>query len=92
MDYLICEKCKNYYKLKPGEKPEDFSSKCECGKKLKYTNKSFHIDKPDWEEFLIEDVCQSCEGKILKVQIIVHTVEKRLNHRFKFIFQNHHKF
>lgn len=34
--YLVCEKCGGYYKLKPGESPEDFSDKCECGGNLKY--------------------------------------------------------
>jgi hypothetical protein len=34
--YLVCEKCKNYYKLQPGESPDDFTDKCECGGKLKY--------------------------------------------------------
>ncbi len=59
MGYLICEKCKNYYKLKPGEKLEDYSRECECGKKLKYTI-NFHIDKPGWQEFIIEGVCPFC--------------------------------
>lgn len=34
--YLVCERCNNYYKLQPGEKPEDFTDQCECGGKLKY--------------------------------------------------------
>ena len=38
MGYLVCEKCGGYYELKPGEKPEDFSDKCECGGKLSYTD------------------------------------------------------
>ena len=36
MGYLVCDKCNEYYKLQPGESPEDFSDKCECGGKLKY--------------------------------------------------------
>lgn len=34
--YLVCEKCGGYYKLQPGESPEDFSDMCECGGKLKF--------------------------------------------------------
>ena len=34
-DYLICDKCNGYYKLQPGEKPEDFEQ-CQCGGKLEY--------------------------------------------------------
>lgn len=36
MGYLICEKCKGYYKLRPDESPKDFSDTCECGGKLIY--------------------------------------------------------
>lgn len=36
MGYLVCDKCGGYYELKEGEKPEDFSDKCECGGKLRY--------------------------------------------------------
>jgi len=34
--YLVCDKCKGYYKLQPGESPEDFTNRCECGGKLEY--------------------------------------------------------
>ena len=40
--YLVCQKCNSYYKLQPGESPEDFDSKCECGSELKY------YDNIDW--------------------------------------------
>ncbi len=33
--YLVCQKCNGYYKLQPGESPEDFEE-CQCGGKLKY--------------------------------------------------------
>ena len=59
MSYLICKKCKSYYKLRHGEKPEDYSNECECGGKLKFT-KNFKTDGNDWDEFLIEGVCQFC--------------------------------
>ena len=34
--YLVCDTCKGSYELQPGEKPEDYSSECECGGKLTY--------------------------------------------------------
>ncbi|NYB53107.1 MAG: hypothetical protein HVN35_11195 [Methanobacteriaceae archaeon] len=38
MGFLICDKCGGYYELQPGEKPEDFSSECECGGHLNYSD------------------------------------------------------
>ena len=38
MDYLICNKCKGSYELQPGESPEDFDLKCDCGGKLEFVN------------------------------------------------------
>ena len=50
MDYLICNKCKNYYELQPGESPEDFELDCQCGGKLELkdidTPKRFTDDLP----------------------------------------------
>jgi hypothetical protein len=34
--YLVCDTCKGSYELQAGEKPEDYSSQCECGGKLTY--------------------------------------------------------
>lgn len=36
MGYLVCDKCGGYYKLQPGETPEDFDDECECGGKLTF--------------------------------------------------------
>lgn len=36
MGYLVCDKCGGYYKLQPGESPENFGDQCECGGKLSY--------------------------------------------------------
>ena len=33
--YLFCKNCGNYYKLQPGESPDDFDL-CECGGELEY--------------------------------------------------------
>ncbi|OPY20434.1 MAG: hypothetical protein A4E26_01918 [Methanobacterium sp. PtaU1.Bin097] len=34
--YLVCVKCNGYYKLQPGDSPDDFTDKCECGGHLEY--------------------------------------------------------
>jgi len=34
--YLVCDKCFEYYKLQPGESPDDFTDECECGGRFKY--------------------------------------------------------
>ncbi len=78
MSYLICEKCGGYYKLKKGEKPNDFKT-CECGGSLRYVqNFNAHFDEeldpinefnicPDCgtESFAAEKYCKSC-GKMIK--------------------------
>lgn len=53
MGYLVCQNCKGYYKLQPGENPEDFTNTCACGGNLRYAvsidvvnNKThFHINQ-----------------------------------------------
>jgi hypothetical protein len=42
MDYLICNKSKNYYELQPGESLEDFELDCECGGKLELKDINIH--------------------------------------------------
>lgn len=52
MGFLICDKCEGYYELSPGESPEDFSDRCECGGHLKYVEKLPGVKekpKPDRE-------------------------------------------
>jgi hypothetical protein len=36
LGYLICDKCRGYYELQPGESPEDFDLTCKCGGSLHY--------------------------------------------------------
>lgn len=51
MSYLVCDKCKGYYELQPGESPEDFNLTCECGGKLEFfdsdKNNNPNLDKND---------------------------------------------
>lgn len=42
--YLVCDKCNRYYKLQPGESPDDFTDKCECGGKLEYHDRMIEYD------------------------------------------------
>ncbi|NYB52381.1 MAG: MFS transporter [Methanobacteriaceae archaeon] len=53
MGYLICGKCKSYYKLKSDESPEDFVFDCECGGKLRYVENLDIID-PNWKQVDIQ--------------------------------------
>ena len=34
--YLVCEKCRGYYKLQDGESTTDFTDRCVCGGNLRY--------------------------------------------------------
>lgn len=35
--YLLCDKCRGYYKLKSDESPRDFTNKCSCGGKIRFS-------------------------------------------------------
>lgn len=37
MGYLVCKDCGGYYKLQPGESPDEFD-RCQCGGELEYKN------------------------------------------------------
>ncbi|MCE5214246.1 MAG: MFS transporter, partial [Methanobacterium sp.] len=52
MGYLICSKCKGYYKLVPDERVKDFTNQCECGGKLRYVENLDIID-PQWKPLKI---------------------------------------
>ena len=52
MGYLICNKCKSYYKLQSGESAKDFVDKCDSGGKIRYIENLDIID-PHWKPFTI---------------------------------------
>ena len=60
MGYLLCEKCGGYYKLQPGESPEEFGDKCECGGVLKYVDTLESIDTKKMEEMKSTITCPRC--------------------------------
>jgi len=64
--YLICGKCKSYYKLQSGESPKDFVSECDCGGKLRYVENLDIVD-PTWKQTSIER--KSTNSEIFKERI-----------------------
>ena len=81
MSYLVCDKCGGYYELQPGESPDDFTDKCECGGKLRCVQ-----DLND--EDSLQNVCPNC-GSLIEEENVVcpdcgfvlkrpHVTEKRV--------------
>ncbi len=52
MGFLICGKCKSYYKLEKGEKAKDFGDKCPCGGSLRYVENLDIVD-PRWKSIFL---------------------------------------
>ena len=52
MGYLICGKCKSYYKLQSGDSAKDFVDSCDCGGKLRYVENLDIVD-PSWKQVSI---------------------------------------
>jgi hypothetical protein len=57
MSYLVCDKCGGYYELQPGESPDDFTDKCECGGHLRYVQ-NLNDDEN------LQKVCPKCGSLI----------------------------
>ncbi len=53
MSYLLCSKCKSYFKLQSGESAKDFVDLCYCGGKLRYVENLDIID-PQWKQITIK--------------------------------------
>jgi ribosomal protein L40E len=59
MGYLVCERCDNYYELRPGESPDDFVDKCDCdGQFIHVENLDETIEKEFSDIPII--TCPSC--------------------------------
>lgn len=63
MSYLVCDNCGGYYELQPGETPDDFSDKCECGGNLKYVQ---DLDETDDSQ----NVCPNCGSLIEDINVL----------------------
>lgn len=53
MGYLICGKCKSYYKLQSDESAKEFVSECDCGGKYRYVENLDIVD-PGWKQVSIK--------------------------------------
>ncbi|MGZ7119419.1 MAG: hypothetical protein ACXVH2_06900 [Methanobacterium sp.] len=78
MGYLICGKCKSYYKLQSGESAKDFVRKCDCGGKLRYVDNLDIVD-PHWKQISLRK--KPAKKEILKnrIQSIQMNIKNRLH-------------
>ena len=102
MGYLICNKCKKYYELQPGETTEDFDLDCICGGKLEF-NKDINILKGDKDnisviEFSKKDLdlikklrSYRSDETIIKTLKVENEVLKEKNNEIKDDFVNLNK-
>jgi hypothetical protein len=87
MGYLICGKCKSYYKLQSGESAKDFVDECDCGGKLRYVENLDIVD-PNWKQVSIRK--KSTKREILKnrIQSLLSIPRMDLKNRLVQFFQN----
>ncbi|MGZ7209832.1 MAG: MFS transporter [Methanobacterium sp.] len=80
MGYLICGKCKSYYKLQSGESAKDFVRKCDCGGKLRYVDNLDIVD-PRWKQVSFRKKPAKKEVLKNRIQSIQMNIKNRL-HQF----------
>jgi hypothetical protein len=87
MGYLICGKCKSYYKLQSGESAKDFVDECDCGGKLRYVENLDIVD-PNWKQVSIRK--KSTKREILrnKIQSVLSVRRMDLKNRLVQFFRN----
>lgn len=81
MGYLICSKCKGYYKLKSGESANDFINECGCGGKIRYIENLDIVD-PQWRPVTIAKKKTKKEIFSEKIKTVT-TAPKQLKNRFQ---------
>ena len=84
MGYLICNKCKSYYKLQYGESAKDFAHKCNCSGKLRYVENLDIID-PQWKQVSLRK--KPAKKEILKNKIFSFPVNIK-NRLHQFYYKN----
>lgn len=84
MGYLICNKCKSYYKLQYGESAKDFAHKCNCSGKLRYVENLDIID-PQWKQISLRK--KPAKKEILKNKIFSSPVNIK-NRLHQFYYKN----
>lgn len=96
MGYLICGKCKSYYKLQSGESAKDFVDYCDCGGKLRYVENLDIVD-PSWKQVIINKKPPKAEILKNKIQSIFSFGNLNLKSRliqfwnnFRYRFQTPH--
>jgi hypothetical protein len=83
MGYLICVKCKSYYKLQKGERAKDFVDYCACGGQLKYVENLDIVDL-QWKPVFISKKITRMEILKKKIQSLRSIPEKLKAHLFRF--------
>ncbi len=87
MGYLICNKCKSYYKLQSDESARDFVDKCDCGGKIRYI-KNLDIIDPQWKPFTIKRKPTKKEILQDKIQSIFSFRKINLKNRLQQFYYN----
>ena len=87
MGYLICGKCKSYYKLQSDESAKNFVNDCDCGGKLRYVENLDFVD-PNWKQVSIRK--KSTRREILrnKIQSVRSIRSIDIKNRLVQFFQN----
>ena len=87
MGYLICSKCKSYYKLQSGESAKNFVGNCGCCGEFRYV-KNLDFVNPNWKQVSIEK--KSTRREILRNKIQGLLSPRRMNLRYRLVqfFQN----
>jgi hypothetical protein len=86
MGYLICSKCKSYYKLQSGESAKNFVGNCDCGGKYRYVENLDIVD-PNWKQVSIRKKSTRKEIISNKIQSLF-SVPRDLKNRLEQFFQN----
>lgn len=87
MGYLVCSKCKSYYKMQSGESPKDFVDTCDCGGKIRYIENLDIVD-PHWKPFTIRKKPTKKEIFKNKTQSIFSLRKINLKNRFQQFYYN----
>jgi hypothetical protein len=87
MGYLICSKCKSYYKLQSGESAKNFVNLCDCGGKYRYIENLDIVD-PDWKQVSIRKKSTRREILSNKIHSIFSVPNMDIKNRLISTFQN----
>jgi hypothetical protein len=87
MGYLICSKCKSYYKLQSGESAKNFVDYCDCGGEFRYVENLDFVD-PNWKQVSIRKKITRREILSNKIQSVLSVRRIDLKNRLVQFFQN----